>query len=85
MAQVVGRIIEAGPDHAATDQSQAALAGAGATDAHSGAGDKDAQANPHDRAPSSGGLEAVLGAELLGLGPAGGGLLGKPGRSGLGR
>jgi hypothetical protein len=30
------------------------------------------------------GLQAVLGPELLGLGPAGGGLLGEPGRGGLG-
>jgi len=53
VAQLVGGIIGAGANQPVTDHPQATLAAAWPADPNAGAGDKDAQANPHGGAPFS--------------------------------
>jgi hypothetical protein len=82
VVQVVGRVGQAGAGHPAAHDPDTALAGAGLADANASAGVEDVKADLHDW--NLLGLQPVLGPELLGLGLAGGGLLGEPVGGGLG-
>jgi hypothetical protein len=82
VVQVVGRIGQARTDHPAAHDPDAALAGAGLADANASTAVENVKEDPHEWNLLE--LQPVLGTQLLGLGPAGGGLFGEPGRGGLG-